>query len=89
MRGEVHILVHCPIDTLQWGSTHSALHWSILDLILVRRALRFCQNLEIQLFLLSSPLRDDDDEKRRKKKTRTVFSRCQVYRKLHTNLDFQ
>ena len=25
MRGEVHILVHCPIDTLQWGSTHSAL----------------------------------------------------------------
>ena len=24
MRGEVHILVHCPIDTLQWGSTHSA-----------------------------------------------------------------
>ena len=23
MRGEVHILVHCPIDTLQWGSTHS------------------------------------------------------------------
>ena len=25
MRGEVHILVHCPIDTLQWGSTHSAM----------------------------------------------------------------
>ena len=25
MRGEVHILVYCPIDTLQWGSTHSAL----------------------------------------------------------------
>ena len=24
MRGEVHILVYCPIDTLQWGSTHSA-----------------------------------------------------------------
>ena len=23
MRGEVHILVYCPIDTLQWGSTHS------------------------------------------------------------------
>ena len=30
MRGEVHILVYCPIDTLQWGSTHSAMggyHW--------------------------------------------------------------
>ena len=25
MRGEVHILVYCPIDTLQWGSAHSAL----------------------------------------------------------------
>ena len=25
MRGKVHILVYCPIDTLQWGSTHSAL----------------------------------------------------------------
>ena len=25
MRGEEHILVYCPIDTLQWGSTHSAL----------------------------------------------------------------
>ena len=25
MRGEVHILVNCPIDTLQWGSTHSAM----------------------------------------------------------------
>ena len=25
MRGEVHILVHCPIDTLQWGLTHSAM----------------------------------------------------------------
>ena len=25
MRGEVHILVYCPIDTLQWGQTHSAL----------------------------------------------------------------
>ena len=25
MRGEVHILVYCPIDTLQWGLTHSAL----------------------------------------------------------------
>ena len=24
MRGEGHILVYCPIDTLQWGSTHSA-----------------------------------------------------------------
>ena len=24
MRGEVPILVYCPIDTLQWGSTHSA-----------------------------------------------------------------
>ena len=41
------------------------------------------------IFLLNLPLRDDDDEKRRKKKTRTVFSRSQVYRKLHTNLDFQ
>ena len=26
MRGEVHILVYCPIDTLQWGSTHSAMN---------------------------------------------------------------
>ena len=26
MRGEVHIFVYCPIDTLQWGSTHSALN---------------------------------------------------------------
>ena len=26
MRGEVHILVYCPIDTFQWGSTHSALY---------------------------------------------------------------
>ena len=25
MRGEVHILLYCPIDTLQWGQTHSAL----------------------------------------------------------------
>ena len=25
MRGKVHILVYCPIDTFQWGSTHSAL----------------------------------------------------------------
>ena len=25
MRGAVHILVYCPIDTLQWGLTHSAL----------------------------------------------------------------
>ena len=25
MRGEGHILVYCPIDTLQWGSTHSAM----------------------------------------------------------------
>ena len=25
MRGEVHILVYSPIDTFQWGSTHSAL----------------------------------------------------------------
>ena len=25
MRGKVYILVYCPIDTLQWGSTHSAL----------------------------------------------------------------
>ena len=25
MRGEVHILVYCPIDTLQWGSTHSGM----------------------------------------------------------------
>ena len=25
MRGKVHILVYCPIDTLQWGSTHSAM----------------------------------------------------------------
>ena len=25
MNSEVHILVYCPIDTLQWGSTHSAL----------------------------------------------------------------
>ena len=25
MRGEVHILEYCPIDTLQWGTTHSAL----------------------------------------------------------------
>ena len=30
MRGEVHILVYCPIDTLQWGSTHSAL--AVFDL---------------------------------------------------------
>ena len=29
MRGEVHILVHCPIDTLQWGSTHSAMRQKI------------------------------------------------------------
>ena len=33
MRGEVHILVHCPNDTLQWGSTHSAM----LCLLLVSR----------------------------------------------------
>ena len=26
MRGEVHILVYSPIDTFQWGSTHSALN---------------------------------------------------------------
>ena len=26
MRDEVHILVYCPIDTLQWGSTHSAVY---------------------------------------------------------------
>ena len=25
MRGEVHFLVYCPIDTLQWGSTHSVM----------------------------------------------------------------
>ena len=25
MRGEAHILVYCPIDTLQWGQTHSAM----------------------------------------------------------------
>ena len=25
MRGEVHILLYCPIDTLQWGQTHSAM----------------------------------------------------------------
>ena len=25
MNSEVHILVYCPIDNLQWGSTHSAL----------------------------------------------------------------
>ena len=25
MRGEGHILVYCPIDTFQWGSTHSAM----------------------------------------------------------------
>ena len=25
MRDEVHILVYSPIDTFQWGSTHSAL----------------------------------------------------------------
>ena len=25
MRGEVHILLYCPIDTLQWGKTHTAL----------------------------------------------------------------
>ena len=30
MRGEVHILVYCPIDTLQWGSTHSALDVAFL-----------------------------------------------------------
>ena len=24
MRVEVHILVYCPIDTFQWGLTHSA-----------------------------------------------------------------
>ena len=27
MRGQVHILVYCPIDTLQWGSTHSAMSY--------------------------------------------------------------
>ena len=25
MRGEVHILVYCPIDTLPWELTHSAM----------------------------------------------------------------
>ena len=30
MRGEVPILVYCPIDTLQWGSTHSALVSTII-----------------------------------------------------------
>ena len=30
MRGKVYILVYCPIDTLQWGSTHSALVASCL-----------------------------------------------------------
>ena len=25
MRGKVHILVYCSIDTLHWGSTHSAM----------------------------------------------------------------
>ena len=25
MRGKVYILVYCPIDTLQWGTTHSAM----------------------------------------------------------------
>ena len=25
MRGKVHILVYCPIDTFQWGPTHSAM----------------------------------------------------------------
>ena len=35
MRGEVHILVWCPIDTLQWGSTHSAMFNSISILTLV------------------------------------------------------
>ena len=25
MNSEVHILVYCPIDTLQWGQTHSAM----------------------------------------------------------------
>ena len=32
MRGKVHILVHCPIDTLQWGSTHSAMSGFLLFL---------------------------------------------------------
>ena len=31
MRGEVHIMVYCPIDTLQWGQTHSALEHFICN----------------------------------------------------------
>ena len=59
--------------------------------IVVSLALRTLSKSPIRnpIFLLNLPLRDDDDEKRRKKKTRTVFSRSQVFRKLHTNLDFQ
>ena len=58
---------------------------------MVRRALRILSELTFRnpTFLLNLPLRDDDDEKRRKKKTRTVFSRSQVFRKLHKNLGFQ
>ena len=33
MRGEVHILVYCPIDTFQWGSTHSALFTHVCNFI--------------------------------------------------------
>ena len=48
MRGEVHILVYCPIDTFQWGSTHSAL---VVCLRLELLLFKFCTFSDWTLFL--------------------------------------
>ena len=47
MRGKVHILVYCPIDTLQWGPTHSGLVDNNL------KAISYVQTISLIIILLS------------------------------------
>ena len=68
MRGEVHILVYCPIDTLQWGLTHSALDHltyshnrlinipqygeSVADGLAMLRIHNYCTNRDVDVGML-------------------------------------
>ena len=52
MRGEVHILVYCPIDTLHWGTTHSAMEGSTLARVTPTKSspLIVTSESEVQIF---------------------------------------
>ena len=52
MNSEVHILVYCPIDTLQWGWTHSAMHGLRLGTVFAITVM--CHKISAEDLLVSS-----------------------------------